>query len=421
MAGPNPPRVSPPSAPPRRHALAEQDIPSDELVAALRTRFPSERETDELLLRKVARRSLGRYERPSLDELTACLHSFLTENLAGDFEVKDTRWFTGGVSKIQMGFTLTWDSPDRGQRTKRMVLRMEPAESLNTTSRLREFQLLRAFRGVLPVPETYWLDADGRHFPEPTLIYAFANGISKPPGSTTGQVTGLGTVFGERLRNQLGPQFMEHLARIHTFDPSGAYLSSMDVPTLGSPDAALWQLNRARRVWEEDRGEDFPLMDVAATWLERNAPPLDIMSVVHGDFRSGNFLFDVDSGEITAWLDWERGHFGDRHRDLAWTTQPTFGHYESTGSGRPTYFVCGLVALDEFFDRYTSVSGLTVDPLRLRYYQILNCYQIIVALLGTAYRVVRLGKSHQGLLLARLKGEVAPVSDDLQRLLSESL
>ena len=396
--------------------LSEHDVPTPQLVEHLRRRYPVERETDELLLRKVARRADPPYRRPSLAELSGQLRSMLTEKVGTGFEVVDERWFTGGVSKIQMGFTLRWEDPERGRVEDRMVIRMDPAESLNATSRVREMEVLQAFVGTLPVPRTFWIDRDATWFPEPALIYEFVDGVTKPTGATTGQVTGLGTVFGPRLREVLGPQFVQDLARIHTFDYVGKELPSIDVPRDGSTDSALWQLNRARRVWEEDRGEDFPLMEVAANWLERNLPPTDHISVVHGDYRSGNFLFDERSGQINAWLDWERGHLGDRHRDLAWTTQLTFGHYDDDGR---TYYVCGLVPLEEFYDRYADASALSVDRDRLRYYQVLNCYQIIVALLGTAYRVIRLGKSHQGLLLARLKGEVAPVADDLRHLLKE--
>jgi aminoglycoside phosphotransferase (APT) family kinase protein len=396
--------------------LIERDQPSQLFLDGLRERFPTEKETDALLIRKMQNRSQPPYHRPSIDELCLSLNNLLTHEIGDRFTISEASWFTGGVSKIQLGFTLEWIDPVRGPSRDRMVIRMDPAESLNSTSRVREFQLLRAFNGVLPVPTTYWIDADCRWFPEPALIYSFVDGISKPRGSTSGQVTGLGTVFGPELRSSLGPQFIEHLARIHTFDFSTSDLSVLDVPAAGSVDGALWQLNRARRVWEEDRGENFPLMDLAANWLERNLPKLDHVSVVHGDYRSGNFLFDEHSGAITAWLDWERGHLGDRHRDLAWTTQLTFGHYDES---RETYFVCGLVPLDEFYERYEQASGLSVDQDRLTYYRILNCYQIVVALLGTAFRVIRLGKSHQGLLLARLKGEAASTAVELHRLLSE--
>jgi len=159
-------------------------------------------------------------------------------------------------------------------------------------------------------------------------------------------------------------------------------------------------------------------MDVAANWLERELPVLDRVSVVHGDFRSGNFLFDEASGHITAWLDWERGHLGDRHRDLAWMTQREKGHLGEDGK---TYYVCGLIPLDEFYERYERASGLRVDPDRLTWYRVLNCYQIITTVMATAYRVAKLGKSHQDVLLTRLKGIAPVIAHELSELLEGRL
>ncbi|HRP98834.1 MAG TPA: phosphotransferase family protein [Terrimesophilobacter sp.] len=319
--------------------------------------------------------------------------------MTSEFEISEPRWLNGGASKLQIAFELAWNDPQAGPSRETLVLRMEPSESLNANSRLREFELLRSFSGIVPVPPVYFLDEDGDWFPEPTLIYGFANGITKPRSTASGSIAGLGTDFGPDLRSRLAPRFVEYLARIHTFEHEKHDFASMDRPKTSSIESALWQFNRARRVWEEDSGESIPLMSVAANWLERNLPTLDAVSVVHGDYRSGNFLFDEQSGEITAVLDWERGHLGDRHRDLAWTTQPTFGHFDDDGI---TYLVCGLIPIDEFYRQYEALSGLPVDPDRLFFYRLLNSYQLVVTNLATAYRVSRLGKSHQDVLLARL-------------------
>lgn len=105
-------------------------------------------------------------------------------------------------------------------------------------------------------------------------------------------------------------------------------------------------------------------MDVAARWLRRNLPTVDTVSVIHGDYRSGNFLFDEESSQITAWLDWEYCHLGDRHRDLAWATDATFGHRDpATGE----YLVCGLFSEEEFLQKYCEASGFEVDRERLAY------------------------------------------------------
>ncbi len=397
-----------------------RDRPTEAFIEALRQRFPTERETDELLTRKMQRRAGPAYRQVSLDEMVGWLNAMLAEHIDGAFEVLAPRWLTGGASKVQIAFELRWNAPGRGAVRDQLVVRMDPSEASNTTSRVREVELLNAFEGVLPVPKVFWLDRESRWFPEPAIVYTFVPGVAKPRSTGAGQiqVVGLGTNFGPRLREQLAPQFLQHLATIHTADVGRMRFTSMDVPPTGTTDCAQWQLNRARRVWEEDRGEDFPLMDVAANWLERNLPALDRVSVVHGDYRSGNFLFNEEEGRIHAWLDWERGHLGDRHRDLAWMTQREKGHLAEDGT---TYLVCGLIPIDEFYQRYQEASGLTVDMDRLRWYQVLNCFQVITTTMATMARVAKLGKSHQDILLARLKA-IAPVgAHELAELLEEVL
>ena len=398
------------------HAL--RDRPDEGFIARMRSRFPTEREFDQMLTRKARQRSLPRRTATTLKDFAACLDAFLRDHVEGQFEVSRLRWMSGGGSKIQLAFALNWDDPEAGRTNTDMVIRMEPQESLNATSRLRESQLLRAFAGTLPVPRVYWVDDEGRWFPEPSLIYAFAHGVTKP-SAIEGKAGGVASDFGPRLRPLLGAQFVDHLATMHSFDFGDAELGAFDVPKLGSTESALWQLNRARRVWEEDRGEELPLLEIAANWLERNLPTLDRVSVLHGDYRAGNFLFDEPTGKITAWLDWERGYLGDRHRDLAWITIPQFGHYTDDADNGTTYLVSGLVPLAEFYARYEAKSGLKVDPVKLRYYRIMNNYQLVASTLGTAYRVARLGRSHQDVLLTWIEGVVYSVADDLRVALME--
>lgn len=395
---------------------ARRDAPDAALTNELRARYPTEREFDAMLTRRAQRRTLPRRAGITLDEFRACLEAYLRDNVTTDFSVQDLRWMSGGGSKIQLTFQLQWADPNRGRCSERLVARLEPQESLSATSRLREAQLIEAFQGVLPVPQVRWVDDAGRWFPEPTLIYTFAEGVSKPSGGG-GRVSGVGSQFNDRLREQLGSQFIEHLARIHTLDATQRNFSAFDIPRVGSTETALWQLNRASRIWDEDRTEEMPLMAVAAAWLRRHLPVLDRASVLHGDYRAGNFLFDEGSGRITAWLDWERGYIGDRHRDLAWITLPLFGRYADDGR---TLLVSGLVPLEAFYRRYEEASGLHVDRDRLRYYRMLNNYQLIASTLGTAQRVARLGRSHQDVLLSWIEGAVYPLAADLRQHLKES-
>lgn len=400
-------------------AVTEQDRdqPSEALIERLRRQFPTEREVDDNLTRKMRRRAGPAFGGASFEAMNGYVAALLKARVEGDFTISDQRWLSGGASKIQMAFTLDWHEPGVGRTRTRLVARMEPAESLNSTSRKREFELLRAFAGVIPVPRVYWVDPEGTWFPEPALVYAFAEGSTKPR-TAAGKVAGIGTNFGPGLRDRLKPQFIEHLARIHTFDPAHAAFESFDRPAVGSTESALWQLNRARRIWEEDRGEDLPLLEVAANWLQDHLPRLDRLCVVHGDYRSGNFLFDEAGGRITAVLDWERGYLGDRHRDLAWSTAEQYGHWSEDGK---TFLASGIAPIDELLERYEAASGLRVDPAALRYYRLFNCYQIVVTALASSYRVVRLGKTHQDILIAWVEaaayGAMEELRDEMERTL----
>ncbi len=394
-----------------------RDAPTPEFMARLRGRYFVEPEIDRMLTRKMERRPGAPYLMVTLEALSQCLRAMLSTLLKEDFRMANARWLAGGASKLQMRFTLFWIH-DGVATESDLVVRMEPTESLNASSRLREFQLLNALSNEFPVPKVYWVDADGTWLPEPALVYAYVAGVAKPTRTGGAGVTGLGSQYGPRLRHLLVPQFVSWLAKIHTFDHRRADLSSFVRPPLGTTDAARMQIENTQRVWEEDRGAELPMMEVAANWLARHMPKLDHASIVHGDYRGGNFLFDEDSGVFTAILDWERALIGDRHRDLAWCTTNVLGHLAEDGK---TFLMCGLMPEAEFFDRYEQASGLLVDQTRIRFYQVLNRYQQLQIVLGTAYRVVHLGKSHQNIVIARLQKAAWLLAEDLRRALEEVL
>jgi aminoglycoside phosphotransferase (APT) family kinase protein len=399
-------------------SFIDKDRPSADWIEQLRRRFPCEREIDRILTRKMQLRAGPGYSPVPLETLCEGAESLIRSHLREPFEISQAKWLSGGASKLQMSFTLAWNPPGTGQvrtptRTP-MVVRMEPAASIVETSRLREFQLIKAFEGVVPVPPVYWVDSEGEHFPYPALIYGFAPGVTKPTRAPT-RVSGLGTNFGPGLRPLLAPQFVDHLAGIHTRDFAGAELSAFDVPAPGT-QAVDWQLNWWERVWEEDFDEDVPMVRLAAAWMRANRPPVDRLSIVHGDFRNGNFLYTEDDSRITAWLDWELGHIGDRHTDLAWITSSAFGHLHEDGK---TFLACGLLPAAALFEAYENASGLPVNMKTLRFYQILNAYKMVVLAIATGLRVAR-GKTHQDVLVHWIAGIGPMLTDELRTLLEDA-
>jgi aminoglycoside phosphotransferase (APT) family kinase protein len=251
---------------------------------------------DERLVRRRAP-----YRVAAAAELRAPLRAWLREELGADVEVGALVRAPGGASKENFFFDVS--------SGRSLLLRLDPGESIVETHRQREFEVLRAVHGVVPAPAIVAVDPDGSRLGRPSMVMERVAGRSQP--EVGGRPSGVGIAFEPELRERLAAQFHDALVRLHAFDWRTSDLSAFDTPRPGTNEAAAWSFAWWHRVWEEDRLEDHPVMVLAAEWLREHLPPADRIVLVHGDYRSGNFLYD-DGGRITAILDWELAHLGDR-------------------------------------------------------------------------------------------------------------
>jgi aminoglycoside phosphotransferase (APT) family kinase protein len=207
------------------------------------------------------------------------------------------------------------------------------------------------------------------------------------------------------------------MAAIHLLDWRDVDLSAFDKPSPGT-DAVTLQLNWWERVWEEDFSEDVPLLRLAIAWLRNNMPPVDRISVVHGDYRPGNFLYTEHDTRISGLLDWELGHLGDRHEDIAWPMNRYYGHLAEDGR---TFLIGGFMSEEDYFEAYEKASGLNVNRKTVHFYRILNMYKLAVIVNATGYRVARGAKTHQDILVAWLIGLNGVIEAELCDLLEDAL
>jgi aminoglycoside phosphotransferase (APT) family kinase protein len=387
----------------------DKNHPTEAWINHLRRTFPCDREIDRILTRKLLRRAGPAYAPVNLETLVRGVEALLRKHLQDDFRVFDPGWMTGGASKLQMAFSLDWNSPGVGRTVTRLVLRMEPAASIVETSRLREFQLIRALRGCIPVPQAYWVDAEGEFLPHPAIICGFVEGVTQPSDGAAG-VSGVGTTFPPSARAALARQFVECMGAMHRFNWQEVALDAFDAPALGA-EAAERQINWWQRVWEEDVHEDIPLVRLAIAWMRQNLPVLDHVSLVHGDYRTGNFLYDEASNRITAVLDWETAHLGDRHEDLVYMTNAPYKQLMDDGK---TYMLGGLMTEASLYEAYEKVTGLPVIPASLKFYKILNALKVLSVVHASGYRSSRCAKTHQDVVLAWVMGFAPVVLDDLR-------
>ncbi len=139
------------------------------------------------------------------------------------------------------------------------------------------------------------------------------------------------------------------LARIHTISVDG-------VPGLPGADPLRRPLE-----FLDGTGEVRPVLELAWRWLEADRPDPTGRTVVHGDYRMGNFL--VDTTGLRGVLDWELAHAGDPAEDVGWLSAPAWrfgGRGEVGGFGR----------LDEFLADYAAAGGPMIDPATVRWWQV---------------------------------------------------
>ena len=388
--------------------------PTADWIAAIRGRFPVESHLDEVLTRKLQNRVQPMEHRTDFDNLAERLGAWL-RRVTGqpDLELAGLARLSGGASKEQFTFDLTWRHDDGARATRKLILRMDPSESIVETHRLREAQLLRAMWGEVPVPEVLWVDATPASLGHPFLIAGFLEGTVQPEGGK--KASGLGMYFEPRLRDGLKDQFVRHLARIHRVDWRNRDLSSYDRPEPGTLQGNAWSLGVWERVWHEDVLEEHPIMEYAADWLKRNMPVVEKPVVVHGDYRSGNFMY-TDDLRINAVLDWELAHIGDHHEDLSYTASEILGCPDERG----TLLVSGLLPRAEFLARYRDHGGLPVDEDKLFYFDVLNAYKMAVIAVATSLRTAHGRRTHLDAMMNLLSGFGYIAISKLQHLLDDA-
>ena len=160
---------------------------------------------------------------------------------------------------------------------------------------------------------------------------------------------------------ELVPQAAKALATIHRMKPTDAP-PGVILPQR-PPARDLADLEALYRRWAV---EPHPVLETAFRTLEQwKAPPFPMespMTVVHGDFRPGNLLFDEEG--LSAVLDWELAQFGDPHLDLAWFCLRSWrGGHDDAEAG-------GLASRDEWLSAYADAGGRLPDAGRWRFWNL---------------------------------------------------
>jgi aminoglycoside phosphotransferase (APT) family kinase protein len=294
------------------------------------------------------------------DELASRLRAFLRDETGDqELEVSEVTPLTGGYSLFTARFTVTSAA---GSTT--YVLRADPPAdaSLTSTDRVKEWDLLAALtaEGSMPMPAARYADVDGTRLGSRAIILDHVDGP---------QLLGRLQEADDAEQAALALQLATTIGVVHRAG-AGAAPPSFDRPS--SWDAYIDEFIAGWRQVEAANAEHNPFIRWVAAWLDVHRPPAAPLTLVHGEFQTGNVMLDP-SGEMSV-IDWEYAHVGDPRVDLGWI--------QNVANFSPP----DLIAIDPdgFCTRYREVTGLSedvVNPGTVAWFSILGGYKAIGALM----------------------------------------
>ena len=303
-----------------------------------------------------------------LIDLARRLENLLSRHGEPEVRVSDVRPIPGGYSLLTYGFEATTPVGSR-----RYVLRVDPpaGASLTHTDRRAEWNLLTRLTalGAVPMPAAHVFD-DGSVLGRAGIVLDFVEGP---------QLGAHAAAANDKERRRLADQLAGTLAAVHSVDPRAVGLTAPP-----NWDDYLDGLIAGWRQLEAGHAERNPFLRYMACWLEAHRPPSAPLTLVHGEFQSGNVMIDP-KGQMQV-IDWEYAHIGDPRMDLGWC--------QSVAAFSPP----DLIGLDPagFCARYCEITGSAaevVNPLTVGYFAILAGVRSFGALLGGIAEMAR-GENH---------------------------
>ena len=228
---------------------------------------------------------------------------------SGPIEVP--RRLTGGTQNLLLRFR-------RGERD--FVLRRPSAElrEVGRKTIAREARLLKALAGSR-VPHA-GLIADCA---DQSVLGASFYLMEPVQGFNPNDAAGLPAPHAEQpaLRRRMGLAMVDALVRLGEIDYEAVGLADFGRPEgFHQRQVSRWlaQLDSVKDYPGWPGAAGLPGLERLAHWLNEHCPQQFQVGIQHGDFHLSNVMFQPDSGELAAIVDWELATIGDPLLDLAW-------------------------------------------------------------------------------------------------------
>jgi aminoglycoside phosphotransferase (APT) family kinase protein len=291
-----------------------------------------------------------------------------------DVVVHHAEQLFGGYSRESWRIDVSWLDVN-GERTERsVILRLDPPSSLLDSNRHIEYALYKAFWPVpgVPVPEPLFIEDDPEILGMPFIVISRLEGVAWP-----GELRK--PLYKEKWFN-IACQMFEILGVIAAQDYRKLGLDSvLAVPSVD--DAWAMQLDYWEKIICDHDIGPLPVVKAVIRKLRRDPPPVaSKVSVVHGDYRIGNFLYTPDG--IVGILDWELAHLGDPIEDLAWAFSRNWYFKSAPG------MVAGKLKPEEAIRIWENASGLKVESDALKWWTLFTHVKAYAMWVSAAYKAV---------------------------------
>lgn len=306
-------------------------------------------------------------DRHRFDE--ARLEAWMRENVEGFAGPLTVRQFKGGQSNP----TYRLDTPGAAY-----VLRRKPFGKLLPSAHAvdREYRVTAALhRAGFPVARPFGLCADE------TVIGAMFYVMALVEGRVFWDAS-LPLATPEERRAVYRAK-IETLARLHAYDPA-----DLDLADFGRPgNYFARQVDRWTRQYRASETTPLAEMDRLIAWLPGTVPEQERVSIVHGDYRIDNMIYDAHAPRVLAVLDWELSTLGDPLADFTYLlmhwAMPADGR---SGLGGLDHASLGIPTIAEAVEIYGDLTGRAGIP-RLDWYFAYNLFRFAAILQGIAGRV----------------------------------
>ena len=263
------------------------------------------------------------------------------------------------------------------------VLRRKPFGQLLPSAHAvdREYRLISALHPLgFPVPRPFALCADEGLIGAIFYVMELAKGRAYANGALPD--------MDPPIRRRVYEQLVDTLADLHNIDPAAAGLGDFGKPG----NYFERQVARWTRQYRDSQTDDLDEMERLIAFLPASLPQQSRTSVVHGDYRIDNVLFD--GGALTAVLDWELATLGDPLADFSYLAMqwvmPADGSAGLAGLDLPGL---GIPTLEEIVERYSERARVRVAE-KLDWYFAYNLFRLAGIVQGIKKRVIDGTASH---------------------------